>query len=190
MSAETGKAGKIVTSVFSIFIAFVFIQSLFFKFAGAPETQHIFGILDQWAADSFGLEGLFLPPGIFNAYVIGSVELVAALLLLAGLLTQYKFLNPLGALIAFGVISGAIFFHLFTPLGIKVQGDGGTLFAMAVGVNPVAATYLMPSKTISIIWSVKPITVVSILVSFQHVAVVVTSPARCAARFADDGFIF
>jgi hypothetical protein len=38
-----------------------------------------------------------------------------------------------------GVISGAIFFHLFTPLGVAVvnadgTGDGGQLFMMACGV--------------------------------------------------------
>ncbi len=118
----------------SIFIAFVFVQSLFFKFTDAPETQHIFGTLNQWGADVLGIEGLFLAPGLFNQYVIGTAELVAALLLIGGLVTKFKFLNPLGALLALGVISGAIFFHLFTPLGIEVQGDGGALFGMAVGI--------------------------------------------------------
>lgn len=118
----------------SFFIAFVFVQSLFFKFSGAPETQHIFGILDAWASETFGLSGLFLPPGPFNAYVIGSAELVAAALLLVGLAPQFRVLNVLGALLALGVISGAIVFHLFTPLGVDVQGDGGLLFFMAVGV--------------------------------------------------------
>ena len=141
------KTMRVVTYILSFFISFVFIQSLFFKFQGAPETQHIFGTLDKWAADSFGLEGLFLPPGIFNAYVIGSAELVASALLLAGLFTRYKVLNPLGALIALGVISGAVFFHLFTPLGIEVQGDGGTLFMMAVGVWISAFTLVIFGRT-------------------------------------------
>lgn len=120
--------------VLSLFISFVFIQSLFFKFSDAPETQHIFNTLNQWASDSFGIEGLFIVPGIFNQYVVGSAELLASVLLLLGLFTKHKFLNPLGALVAFGVISGAIFFHLFTPLGVEVQGDGGALFGMAVGI--------------------------------------------------------
>jgi len=38
-----------------------------------------------------------------------------------------------GALLALGTISGAIFFHL-TKLGIVVQDDGGLLFALAVAV--------------------------------------------------------
>ena len=124
---------KIAKGVLSIFISFVFVQSLFFKFTNSPETQHIFGTLDTWAAD-LGFPGLFLAPGPFNAYVIGTTELVASLLLLAGLFLGRKLLTLAGALIALGVISGAIFFHLFTPLGIEVQGDGGTLFGMAVGI--------------------------------------------------------
>ena len=134
MTLISNKITKVLPWILSVFIAFVFIQSLFFKFTDAPETQYIFGTLKQWAFDSFGLQGLFIVPGIFNQYVIGSAELAASILILTGLLTKFKILNPLGALMALGVISGAIFFHLFTPLGVEVQGDGGTLFTMAVGV--------------------------------------------------------
>lgn len=128
------KTGKALPYILSFYIAFVFIQSLFFKFTGSPETDYIFQTLDQWFFGLTGLQNVFLVPGIFNAYVIGTAELIASLLLLAGLFTSYKILNPLGALMSLGVISGAIFFHLFTPLGIEVQGDGGTLFFMAVGI--------------------------------------------------------
>ena len=114
-----------------IFICFVFIQSLFFKFTGAAETQHIFRTLDLWAQKQFGLSGLFLPPGPFNAYVIGGAELIASVVLLTGLFTNNKIFIPCGAIMAIGIISGAIIFHVFTPLGIEVQGDGGTLFFMA-----------------------------------------------------------
>ena len=134
MTSVLEKIKQALPWILSLFIVFVFVQSLFFKFTNAPETRHIFGTLDQWAADSLGLEGLFLVPGIFNQYVVGSAELVASVLILAGLLTKYKPLNPLGALVALGVISGAIFFHLFTPLGVEVQGDGGALFSTAVGI--------------------------------------------------------
>ena len=134
MNFTKEKICRISTWALSIFIAFIFVQSLFFKFTDAPETQHIFGTLNQWGADALGVEGLFLAPGIFNQYVVGSAELLASVLLILGLVTRFKFLNPLGALVAFGVISGAVFFHLFTPLGIDVQGDGGALFGTAVGI--------------------------------------------------------
>ena len=135
----------VITGALSIFIAFVFIQSLFFKFTGSPETDHIFGTLDAWAA-GFGFEGLFLPPGPFNAYVIGTAELIASLILLAGLFLKKPALTGLGALMALGVISGAIVFHLFTPLGIVVLDDGGTLFGMAVAVWLSAATLIIRNR--------------------------------------------
>ncbi len=125
--------------VATLYIAFVFIQSLFFKFTGSVETQHIFGTLNGWAQQTFGVDGLFLPPGPFNAYVIGSAELVASALLLTALITGRLWLRLAGAALALAIISGAIAFHLFTPLGIVVLGDGGLLFAMAVGVWLAAA---------------------------------------------------
>ena len=143
----TTKIKTVLPWALSLFIAFIFVQSLFFKYSNAPETQHIFGTLNQWAADSFGFDGLFLAPGIFNQYVIGTAELVASILLLAGLLTRYKILNPLGALMSLGVISGAIFFHLFTPLGIEVQGDGGALFGSAVGIWVASLILVMRGRS-------------------------------------------
>jgi hypothetical protein len=122
----------------TIYVCFVFIQSLFFKFTGSSETVYIFqGKLDPWAA-TLGFKGIFAPGGIFSAYVIGSFELIASLLLLVGAVFSPK-LQGLGALLGLGVISGAIFFHLFTPLGVAVQNadgssDGGQLFALACGV--------------------------------------------------------
>lgn len=122
----------------SLFIAFVFVQSLFFKFSDSPETQYIFGTLDTWAG-TFGLGGLFAPSGLFSQYVIGTAELFASILLLAGLFLGRGDIHGLGALLSLGVISGAIFFHLFTPLGVSVVNadgtqDGGELFALACGV--------------------------------------------------------
>ncbi len=133
MSLKT-KISKYGPWALSIFITFVFVQSLFFKFSNAPETQHIFQTLNAWGADTLGIDGLFIAPGIFNQYVIGSAELVALVLLIGGLVTGRLILNAFGALLAVGIMTGAIFFHLATPLGVDVQGDGGVLFGMAVGV--------------------------------------------------------
>jgi uncharacterized membrane protein YphA (DoxX/SURF4 family) len=124
----------------TLFVAFVFVQSLFFKFTDSPETRYIFEAkLEPWAA-SLGFPGLFAPGGPFSAHVVGSAELVASVLLLLGAaLARLRILQLLGAALGLAVISGAIFFHLFTPLGIAVQNtdgssDGGTLFALACGV--------------------------------------------------------
>lgn len=126
--------------VLSLFVAFVFIQSLFFKFTGSPETVYIFeGKLDPWAA-SLGFAGVFAPGGIFSAKVVGAAELLASMLVLAGaVMAGNRLFQVAGAAMGLGVISGAIFFHLFTPLGIAVvntdgSSDNGELFMLACGV--------------------------------------------------------
>jgi hypothetical protein len=116
------------------FVAFVFIQSLFFKFSGSEETVIIFNTIGEW------MLSIGLPAGLAEAFakhggnVIGSTELFAVILLLI------PASRLLGALLSLGVISGAIFFHLFTPLGVNRvidaagNTDGGALFYMACGV--------------------------------------------------------
>lgn len=141
------RINRAVTVVLALYIAFVFLQSLFFKFSNSPETQYIFGTLDAWGT-SLGFPGLFAPRGLFSQYVVGSAELVASALLLTGLTLGRPLLLAGGALVALGVISGAIFFHLFTPLGVQVRNtdgslDGGELFALACGVWIAAAGLLV-----------------------------------------------
>lgn len=89
--------------------AIILLQTLFFKFTGAPESIYIF--------ETVGMEP-------WGRYGSGVAELIAAILLIIPK-TSWA-----GALMSMGVISGAIFFHL-TKLGIEVQGDGGLLFMMA-----------------------------------------------------------
>ena len=146
----TSRALRGLAWALTLYIAFVFVQSLFFKFSDSPETQYIFGTLDAWGA-SLGVPGLFAPHGPFSQYVVGSVELVASTLLLAGLLLGRPTMHAAGALLAIGVISGAIFFHLFTPLGVQVRNtdgslDGGELFALACGVWIASAVLLVTHR--------------------------------------------
>lgn len=117
--------------IIPIIIIAVFVDSLRYKFTNHPNTQTIFGTLNDWAA-SIGIPGLFSVHGLFSQYVIGSLELLASLLLLAGFLPKYRSLGAMGAAIAFVIMTGALFFHLFTPLGIDPNSDGGGLFVMAV----------------------------------------------------------
>ena len=142
----------------TIYIAFVFIQSLFFKFTGSPETVYIFqGKLDPWAA-SLGFPGVFAPGGIFSAHVVGTMELIASILLLVGAaIASQRTVQVLGAALGLGVISGAIFFHLFTPLGVAVvntdgSSDGGELFALACGVWVCCAALLWMRRAIWLGW--------------------------------------
>jgi uncharacterized membrane protein YphA (DoxX/SURF4 family) len=117
----------------SVFAAVVFLDSLRYKFTDHPNTQEIFGRLDGWAG-TLGLPGLFAHTGLFSQYVIGSAELLASTLLLVGLLPRFMRLNALGAAIGLAVMTGAVSFHLFTPLGIDPNNDGGGLFAAAVTI--------------------------------------------------------
>jgi hypothetical protein len=87
-------------------------QTLFFKFTGAPESRYIFTTL--------GIE----PWGRIGT---GVAELVAVALLL------YPKTSVLGAVLAVGLMGGAIMGHL-TRLGIEVQGDHGLLFKLALTV--------------------------------------------------------
>ena len=137
---------RVATVIAAVYIAFVFIQSLFFKFTGSVETDYIFGTLDAWASDLTGVAGLFAPGGIFSAYVIGTAELVASILVLAGVFLRKPVILGLGALMSMGVMTGAIFFHLFTPLGVEILGDGGLLFGMACFVWLAALAILILNR--------------------------------------------
>ena len=125
---------RIVSWILSLWIAFVFIQSLFFKFSGSPETEHIFTTIGEWMAGNF-LNFIAQPFANYGGYVIGVFELLASVMLIIPTVSR-----PLGGLLATILMTGAIFFHLFTPLGINVQlghgstGDGGLLFYMACSV--------------------------------------------------------
>jgi putative oxidoreductase len=110
-----------VSWLLQIVVAIILLQTLFFKFTGAEESVYIFSTL--------GLEP-------WGRYASGVAELIAAMLLLA---PGYA---PFGALLALGVISGAIVSHL-TKLGIGVKGDGGLLFGLAVTVFVCSAIILV-----------------------------------------------
>jgi uncharacterized membrane protein YphA (DoxX/SURF4 family) len=92
--------------------AIILLQTLFFKFSGAPESVFIFSTL--------GIEP-------WGRWASGFTELLAAALLIIPT-TQ-----AVGALLAIGVMTGAILSHIFV-LGIVVQDDGGLLFGLAIVV--------------------------------------------------------
>jgi uncharacterized membrane protein YphA (DoxX/SURF4 family) len=111
---------RIASWILRIVVAVILLQTLFFKFTGAPESVYIF--------ETLGVE----PWGRLGS---GVAELIASVLLLIPRTRVY------GALLALGVMAGAILSHL-TALGIEVQGDGGLLFALAIVVFAASAALL------------------------------------------------
>ena len=115
------KPEAVVSWILQLVAAAILFQTLFFKFTGAEESVYIFTKL--------GME----PWGRIGS---GVAELIACILLLVPRTV------PLGALLALGVISGAIVSHL-TKLGIVVKDDGGLLFGLAVVVFVASAIVLV-----------------------------------------------
>lgn len=132
----------IAAFVLSLYISFVFVQSLFFKWTGSEESIFIFSTLRDWS----GI-GLFEP---FGRWFIGFSELVASVLLL--FVPRGRMW---GAGMAFVIISGAIVFHLFTPLGVEIKGDGGLLFTLACGVwlSSVAILFIHRNEVLAVVQS-------------------------------------
>lgn len=108
----TAEPIQVVDWLCRIVAAAILVQTLFFKFTGAPESVYIFTKL--------GLEP-------WGRYVTGAAELVAAILLM------FSRTAWLGALLAAGVMVGALAGHV-NRLGIVVKDDGGLLFALAATV--------------------------------------------------------
>lgn len=105
---------NILSWILRIVIAIILLQTLFFKFTGAEESKYIFTTL-MGENEAVGRIGS------------GVIELIASILLLIPSTAW------LGALLALGTVTGAIFSHL-TKLGIVVKDDGGFLFILAIVV--------------------------------------------------------
>jgi hypothetical protein len=107
-------------------IAFIFLQSLFYKFTGHSEAIHIFSTINMEPGGRIG---------------VGIAELIISILLF---IPKTKIISLLGSI---GLMFGAIFFHLTTDLGIVVhwdgQNDGGVLFGMGVAATLISIYLLI-----------------------------------------------
>lgn len=106
------KTPRLIDWILRLTAAVILAQTLWFKFTAAPESVYIF--------DKVGLGA----PGRIGS---GVAELIAAILLVIPRTAW------LGAILALGVMGGAIMSHL-TVLGIVVMDDHGELFGLAVTV--------------------------------------------------------
>ena len=140
----------IISWVIVGWICKVFLTSIPYKFSQHPDTQHIFGTIGEW------LGGLITPAlgdlfTNFGSYIVGSFEiltslvlLIPAVIILIRKLKSQPWTNvrprwhAIGGLMAAAVMAGAVFFHLFSPLGVEVLhngvSDGGSLFYAAVSI--------------------------------------------------------
>ena len=114
------KVLTLVAWALSAFIVYIFIYYLQFKFTGADGSTMLFTTLTDW----LGFQGHEKAMRIGT----GTAELIASILLFIPR-TQV-----IGAAMSFGIMTGAIFFHLASPLGVDPYGDGGVLFKQACAV--------------------------------------------------------
>lgn len=128
--------------ILKIIAAGIMLQTLYFKFSAAPESVYIFSTL--------GLE----PYGRIG---IAILELIASIAILIPATTV------LGALLAVGLMSGAIFSHL-GKLGIVVMDDGGQLFiyALLVFVSSLILLYINLHKLKALLFKITKIRLILI----------------------------
>ena len=107
------KAQTIIYWVARLIAAAIMLQTLYFKFTASAESVYIF--------TTVGMEP-------WGRIAVGVFELIASVLILINR-TAWA-----GAVVAIGLMAGAIMMHL-TLLGIEVQGDGGQLFLYAILVT-------------------------------------------------------
>lgn len=102
----------VISWTLRVIAALILLQTLYFKFTGHPESVVLFTKL--------GVE----PWGRIGT---GVIELIASVLLLIPSTVFF------GAILAIGLMAGAIMSHL-TIIGIESNGDGGELFILALTV--------------------------------------------------------
>jgi uncharacterized membrane protein YphA (DoxX/SURF4 family) len=115
---------KVIYNICRGLAALIMLQTLFFKFSGAPESIYIF--------TKAGIEP-------WGRYLTGVMELVASVLLF---IPGYAWA---GALLGAGLMCGALFTHL-TVLGIEVMDDGGYLFFLGLAVLACCSIILFYQK--------------------------------------------
>lgn len=108
---------KSLTWLAALYIAFVLLWYEQYKLTGNPGSVWLFTVLSDWLF----LHGYEKPFRL----IVASGEITASVLVLIPYTRMY------GAGLALGIMSGAIFFHVFSPLGIDPYGDGGQLFKRA-----------------------------------------------------------
>ena len=111
---------RLMTWPAALYIAGILLWYEQYKLTGADGSVYLFTVLSDW---------LFID-GHEKAFrlTVGIAEIFAAVLVV------WPRTRMLGASFALAIMSGAIFFHTVSPLGIDPYGDGGQLFMEACEV--------------------------------------------------------
>lgn len=117
-------AERIMIWTARIVAAVILLQTLWFKFSGAPESVYIF--------EAIGMEP-------WGRYGVGVLELASSVMLLVPAISW------IGAALGAGLMTGAIIFHI-TILGVEVRGDGGYLFFLAIVAGGCSLFVLWASR--------------------------------------------
>ncbi len=99
-----------------------------YKLTGNEGSVWLFTVLSDW----LHIHGYEKPFRLF----VASMEIAASVLVVI------PWTRVTGAALALGIMSGAIFFHLVSPLGIDPYHDGGALFKQACTVW-LAAVFIL-----------------------------------------------
>ena len=116
-SPSADRVLKLLAWPAAIWIAYELLWYEQFKLTGNEGSVYLFTVLSDW----LGTPGGEKPFRLF----VATMEIVASVIVLIPRTQAF------GALFALGIMSGAIFFHTVSPLGIDPYGDGGVLFKEA-----------------------------------------------------------
>lgn len=115
----------LLSFVLRIAISLIYLQTLYFKFTGHPDSVYIFSKL--------GLE----PYGRIG---VGVIELIVSILLL---INKTKLLS---IIVSLSIITGAIASHLLV-IGITIKEDDGGLFTLAIIIFTLNIVLIYLHKT-------------------------------------------
>jgi hypothetical protein len=124
---------RLLTWPAAFYIAGILLWYEQYKLTGNPGSVWLFTVLSDW----LHISGYEKPFRLF----VASMEIAASVLVVIPWTRMW------GAALALGVMSGAIFFHVVSPLGIDPYHDGGALFKEACTVWLCAVFILLSYRT-------------------------------------------
>ena len=132
----TGRVLRLLTWPAALYIAGVLLWYEQYKLTGHPGSTSLFTTLTDWLGFHGHEKAMRL--GVAGCEITSSVLL---------LIPRTRVLGALGA---FALMTGAIFFHTVSPLGIDPYGDGAVLFTRA------CQTWLCAVFILYVLWAEVP----------------------------------